>query len=229
VSAPLYKINQAVKNFPRRRYQRRLRRLVIALLLFMGVVGAVLYGLSRQTHNSKPATGGLSHQNVAGPQTFRNQYFEFSDTNKWVYAPNDSTANKLTYLLYQQGLPVHSLTVYVNQTPLQNDLAVTRVLPVQIVGASSFSVGTMSDPCSSLYKPTDLKRIKLVSLSATSFLCVPDSPQYSAVIGQTGGDYNLSLKRSNGSTAHYIIIYRNLSVDPDPTAFLNIMKTFKAL
>lgn len=228
---PAYQIDQPTHAVHRRRYRRRSLLLAVVLVVFGAVTAFVIYDFYHLKHqNGKKPVCVTYQQQIAGAQTFTSSYFQFSDTSKWVYAPNDSTATKLTYLLFVSGLPAHSLTVYVNQTPLQNDLAVTRVLPVQIQNNNSFTIaGSISDTCGSLYQPTDLKRIRPITLSGTSMLCVPDSPQFSVVVGQVGSDYNLPLTRSDGEVAHYIIIYRNLTVDPDPAPFVRIMKTFKAL
>ena len=230
MATPIYQFNHSNRIVHRRRYRRRSLLAAVVFLAFAIVVAAVIYDVYRLNRVHSQPIGVTYRQNIAGPQTFRSAYFQFNDSAKWVYAPNDSTPTKLTYLLYGSGLPVHSLTVYVNQTPLQSDLAVTRVLPVQVKNGNAFTLaGDISAPCSSLYSATDLKRIKTVSLSGTSFLCVPDSPQFSAVVGQVGADYNLSLKRADGQAANYIVIYHNLSIDPDPSAFVRIMKTFQAL
>jgi hypothetical protein len=227
---PAYQINQPIQATHQRRYRRRSLLLTVILLVFGAVTAFVIYDFYHLKHqNNKKPVGVTYEQQIAGPQTFTSSYFQFSDASKWVYAPNDSTANKLTYLLYASGLPAHSLTVYVNQTPLQDDLAVTRVLPVRLKNNNSFTIGSISVTCGSLYQPTDLKRVRTIALGGTSMLCVPDSPQFSVIVGQVGADYDLPLTRSGGEVAHYIIIYRNLTVDPDPTPFLRIMKTFKAL
>lgn len=230
MAEPGYQINRPLHAAHRRRYRRRSLLFVVVLLVFSAATAFVIYDLYHlKNQNNKKPVGVTYRQNIAGPQVFTSSYFQFSDTSKWVYAPNDSTATKLTYLLYISGLPAHSLTVYVNQTPLQDDLAVTRTLPVQIDNNNSFTLGSISVPCGSLYQASDLKRVRLISLSGTSMLCVPDSPQFSVVVGRIGGDYSLPLKRSDGEVAQYIIVYRNLTIDPDPTPFLRIMKTFKAL
>jgi hypothetical protein len=227
---PAYQINHPIHAVHRRQYRRRSLLLAIVLLVFGAIVAFVIYDFYHLKHqNSKKPVGVTYEQQIAGAQTFTSSYFQFSDASKWVYAPNDSTATKLTYLLFVSGLPAHSLTVYVNQTPILDDLAVTRVLPVQLKNNNSFTIGSISVTCGSLYQPTDLKRVRTIALGGTSMLCVPDSPQFSVIVGQVGADYNLPLTRSDGEIAHYIIIYRNLTVDPDPTPFLRIMKTFKAL
>jgi hypothetical protein len=225
-----YQINRPVHEAKRRRYKRQSFVLVIIFVLVVVGLAIVAYKLFYFPQVSdKSKVGANYEQQIAGPRTFKSSYFQFSDNEDWVYAPNDSTPTKLTYLLYEDGVPAHSVTVYVNQTPLQTDLAVTRALPVQILNGSSFNVGSISAPCSSTYTASDKKVIKPVSISGTTILCVPDSPQYSVIVGQIGSDYDLSLKRSDGEIANYIIIYTNLSVNPDPSPFLTIMKSFKAL
>jgi len=225
-----YEINQPVMTADHRRYRRR-KRLVLGFftLLVLGIVG-FLFDLHHLGAAGSSPVGATVHSSIAGPQTFKSAYFQFSDSAKWQYAPNDSTATKLTYLLYNNGVPAHMVTVYVNQTPLQNDLATTRVLPVQITHGNSFTLpGDISPACGSLYKPTDLKRIKSIQIGGTTMLCVPDSPQFTVEVGQVGGNYDLPLVRSGGLPAHYIILYHNLSADPDSSPFMRIMKTFKAL
>jgi len=230
MTRPEYQFNHSDHIKRRRRYRRRS---FLATLFFLAVavaVGALAYNLYNLSHVTGRPVGATYHQTIGGQVTTKSAYFQFSDTQAWSYAPGDSTTTELTYLLYEGGLPVHSLTVYINQTPLDSNLAVTRVLPVQIKNGNSFMFeGDISPPCSTLYGPSDPKRIKQVSLEGADFLCVPDSPQFSTAVGQVGGNYELSLRRANGQTANYIIIYHNLSVNPDPSAFVRIMKTFQAL
>lgn len=230
MAEPIYKIDVLIPPIHRRRYKRRLFVAILAILLVIAAAIGIAYDIKHTSaEDNHKSVGATFTQTIAGPQTFRSAYFQFTDSSTWVYAANESTSNKLTYILYEAKLPAHSLTVYVNQTPLQSDLATTRVLPVKTVNGNSFSIGEISDPCSTLYKPTDPKSIHNVFLSGTNMLCVPDSPQYSVILGQIGGNYDLLLRRSDGELAQYIIIYNNLTVDPSPAPFLRIMQTFKAL
>jgi hypothetical protein len=231
MSDPIYSIKYSAQNKHKRIYRRSSFILAIFLLVILILVVLFLINLGHISSNgsSKSVIGNAYIQKFAEPQTFTSEYFQFTDNEKWVYAPNDSTSNKITYLLYQSGVLAHSLTVYVNQTPLQDDLVVTRVLPVQITGGNSFIIGSISQTCGSTYAANIGKVIKNVVLENSSFLCVPDSPEYTVIVGQVGANYNLSLKRADGETANYIIIYHNLSVNPNPMPFLSIMRTFKAI
>ncbi|MFI5271224.1 MAG: hypothetical protein ACHQT9_04225 [Candidatus Saccharimonadales bacterium] len=230
MSHPDYIIDKPVKTKRQKRYRRVSYVFALVLLIFIIIVGVIIYDiLHLKGSSSKKSVGAEIHQTIAGPQTFKSAYFQFSDNAKWVFAPNDSKPNKFVYLSYVGGVPVHSLSVYINTTPIQSDLATTNVLPVQIKNDNSFVESSLSANCNTVYVPSDLKHIKTKSISGTSMLCVPDSPQLSVMVGQIGGDYNLILKRENGQTARYIIVYHNLSIDPDPATFIRIMSTFQSL
>jgi hypothetical protein len=230
MTKPTYQISRPFHLAHRRRYRRYSLLMTFIFLLLGIVVGVVIFNIYHlKDQPFKRSVGATFTQVIAGAQTFRSTYFEFSDTSKWVFAPNDSTANLFTYLLYADGVPAYSLSVYVNQTPVQYNLATTYVLPVQIKNNNSFIEGNISAPCNSVYQPSYLEHIRLVSLSGTDMLCVPDSPQYSVQVGQIGGNYNLMLKRSNGQVLDYIIVYHDLSVNPDPSPLLRIMNTFQAI
>jgi hypothetical protein len=229
MSKPFYRVDKPIGIENSRRYRIINTIIVIVFVSIGGILAYLILDLNNINNpNVKSARGATIVQRIAGPKTFKSAYFEFSDTNNWEYAPNDSTSNKLTYLLYNGGTPESSLTVYVNQTPVNDDLVATRVLPVSIVGDDSLSVGDISVTCGSLYG-SEPKVVKTVSIGGTNFLCVPDSPEYLVIAGQTGGSYILSLRRSNGQMANYIIIYRDLSVNPNPQPFIDVMQTFKAL
>jgi hypothetical protein len=200
------------------------------LIIFFILIGIVIYNIFHLKNQPvKKSIGKSFTQVIAGPTLYKSTYFQFYDTNKWVFVPANSTSNSFNYFTYQGGVPVDSMTVYVNNTPLQDTLATSYVLPVSIVNGNAFTVEHLSDNCKTLYKPTDLMRIKTVSLSGTSMLCVPDSPQFTVVVGKVGGNYNLNLHRSNGQLTQYIILYHNLSVSPSEANFVRIMKSFQAI
>lgn len=229
MTEPAYQIDHPHRQLHRRHYRRRI--LPLLLLLFIILVTGIIFwrNLSRQNRAEHAVIGATSHRTIAGPQTFRSTYFQFSDTATWEYDKRDSTPTKFIYLSYVGGLPAHLVTVYVNQVPPDGDLATTRVLPVTIRGGNAFDVGKVSDLCNTQYMAGAPKLIRLVSISGTNMLCVPDSPQYTLAVGQVGGDYHLTLRRQDGQAAQYIILYHNLTVTPSPTDFLRIMKTFQAL
>jgi hypothetical protein len=231
ISRPTFQFDRSLHVVRRRWYHRISLTVVFSLAFIFMIASLVVHDIYRLRHQVVSSPAGPTYKTViAGPVTTRSDYFKFTDSSNWLYDPTDSSTNKLTYLLFEKGLPAHSLTVFINKTPTQDDLATTRVLPVSIVyGDSLKEEGDISTTCGSQYAPTDPKRIKLFPLSGTKLMCVPDSPQYTVVVGQVGGDYSLLLRRSNGEMANYTIIYHNLTVDPNPQPFVRIMKTFQSL
>jgi hypothetical protein len=204
--------------------------IALAIIIFI----YILFHL--KTKDTKKVVGASYVSRIAGPELFKSTYFEFSDTEKWVFDAHDSTANSFTYIIYQNGSQpgpsgdaADTVTVFVNQTPIQDELAVTHVLPVQIKDDNAFIVGSYSEACGSTYGPKDLQRIKTISLSGTSMLCVPDSPEFTAEVGQIGGNYNLTLKRNNGQDANYIIIFKDQTYNTNPTPFLKFLNNFQAI
>jgi hypothetical protein len=226
----IYRFGEPVMNRWQKRYRRRLMLAGGVLLILAVVVAAVIYDLIGAKNIIRPVSTGPTYESkVADPNVYKNDYFQFSDTAKWEFVAKESTANKFVYISYVAKLPTHMLTVFVNQTPLQNDLAVTRALPAKIVSGNALEVTEISDTCGKLYKPADLKRIRPQAISSTTILCVPDSPQFTVAVGQVGSDYNLILKRANGQTANYIILYRNLSANPEPTTLPRVLRNFQAV
>lgn len=214
----------------RRRYHHWRRLALMAAAALLAATGYFLYDLQRlRPQAGQRPVGAAVERQIAGPKVFTTPYFRFSDSAKWELSAADTTATKFTYLLQVSGVPAHSVTVYINQTPNQDDLATNRVLPVQVAGNRLTPTGGISDNCGRLYAPGDPKRIKAVSLAGTTLLCVPDTAQYLVAVGQVGGDYRLRLKRANGETATYIILYHNLSIMPEPAPFERLVKTFQAL
>jgi hypothetical protein len=229
MSKPFYQVNQPIKLENKRHYRFINSIIIVIIVTTVAVVSYLLLNINHINNPTvKSARGVTLTQRIGGSKTFTSKYFEFSDTNDWLYAPNDSTPSMITYLQYHDGVVARSITVYVNQTPLQLNLATTRVLPVNILNDNSFSTTDISQTCGSLYGSAP-KVDKPVSMNGTNFVCVPDSPEYLVIAGQINGSYNLRLKRANGQLANYIIIYHDLSTDPNPQPFLDVMQTFKAL
>jgi hypothetical protein len=103
------------------------------------------------------------------------------------------------------------------------------VLPVRLVNDNQLDVTSVYGPCGKLYKPGELHKVKTVTIENAQMLCDPDTPQYSVVLAEVNGDRRLTMKRSDGSAAKYVIIYRDLTLDPGPGTILQIADTFRAL
>ena len=215
------------KPVARPRYAKFWRRLVF-LILLMVVAGGLYFILTKHSakpHSTTPTVEGLQ---TAGPKaTFTNNFFQFEDTGNWVIDNADSTSSKFIYLKTSKGAPQSQLTVYVNQTPTSLSIAAQRVLPVQIVN-NSFSATAISSSCASQYTKGELPKIKEVSIDGATMLCDPDASQYTVILSEINGDYQLHLKRPTGQSVQFIIVYKGLSQTPQPDSLLNIARSFTA-
>lgn len=229
MSTPIYTVGENRHLNRKMKYKRRIKLVSFLLVIIIVSIAIFWFFYLRQYKGTRPQIGPAFTTTIAGPTVYKSKYFEFSDTAKWVYAPNDSTANETTFLQYHGGVLADSISVYVNQLPSIEELPATYVLPVQIKNQNSFIVSQISSQCSSVYLSTDKKLTKKVLIDGTNMICYPDSPEYHVIAGQIGGDYNLTLKRSNNQLAKYIIIYKDLSTSPQDLPFVNFLATFKAL
>jgi hypothetical protein len=225
-----YRADQSQRAKDRKRFKIIFRFLILILIVFILAVIFVIYTLSnisRENSASKVGKKIVSYQ--AGPKLYKNQYFEFYSSDNWTLDKHDSTNNMIMYVLYQAGVVAGSFQVYVNQTPIPNNLQATMALPVKVAGNHFSYVGNVSQACGSAYHTTNPKRIEEVNISSTSMLCVPDSSEEIVIAGQIGGNYDLSMLRGKGVAANYIIIYRSSSFTPSSAPFSSLMSSFKAL
>lgn len=222
-------------------YQKRVRphryliyrhRLGLVLLVLLGVgliVAAIAFDL-RHSNKKKLMTSQAQSQSITGNlQTFRSAYFQFKDTGKWVLNSKESTADKYIYYKYRGLVVEHSLIVYVNQVPISLYLASSRVLPVRIVNNDSLDVTSVSGPCGNSYGPQDLHRIKDIVINGAIMQCDPDTPQYTVVLGEINGSYQLHMQRLSGGSVQFVITYRDLRLNTGQDTILQIAHSFQAL
>lgn len=212
-------------------YKRRIFSGVLALIVIaIGIFIIYHYLASLKLQNTTSKVGNPITQSITGPKLFKNEYYQFYSSDPWSYAANDSTAQQKTYLLTEDKVVAASISVYVNVTPDYNNLPVSHAVPVAIKNQNSFTnIGQVSEDCGATYGPHQPIREQNVTLSGTTIFCEPDTTAYSVGVGEIGGDYNLKLKRSNGTIANYIIIYKSLSMDPNIGPLMSLLPTFQAL
>jgi hypothetical protein len=203
----------------------------VALVAITAVIATCVYvyrGLNKPS-TSSPISSAENTEISDAHSTFISPYFQFQDTGKWVLDKNGTTSNKFVYHKFRQNVLEHTLVVYVDLTPPPLDLEVSRALPIRIVNDNSFDVTNVSDPCIKQYSPTELHKVKAVTISGAAMLCDPDTPQYTVILSEITGDYNLRLKRGDGTYKKFIITFRDLNVYPKSASILNIASSFKAL
>ncbi|HZP55812.1 MAG TPA: hypothetical protein VFB03_03530 [Candidatus Saccharimonadales bacterium] len=218
--------------YANRQKKVRWRRRLVGMVAFLAlaVIGLIIYDILKNRNFATPPVSREVHKQIGSEQTYGTDYFQFTDnTDVWKLGKNTKPGSIYYFLRYHQDTLEHSLTVYINQTPIPLYLAVPRVLPLTIVSGNEFNISHVSDPCGTTYKQGKLHRVQEVSLGGTSMLCDPDASQYDVVFGQIGGNYNLDLTRKDGSKNRYVIIYKNLKADPNSNVVEHIAKTFKAL
>ncbi len=216
-------------------YYRALRRYLglttFLVLAILGIAAFVIAGLRDKP--AAPAVSPPENSEIRTTfQTYKTAYFKFQDTiatGKWVLDQRSSTAHEFIYTDFRGQVQEHQLKIYVNQDPLPLYLEVSRTLPVRLVNGNGFEVTGVSDPCVNQYSKSELHRVKTVSISGASMLCDPDTSQYNVIVSQIGGDYHLRLRRANGTTTQFIIVYTDLDLDHQPTNLLNVVGSFQAL
>lgn len=203
----------------------------IAAVLIV-LVGGIAYFIYSGTHGKTPAASNSAVQNTVittAMTDYQGPYFKFQDSgDKWVLNQAVSNADKYIYVKYHGENHVAQMTIYVNQVPQPLYLSVSRVLPVRIVNDNSFQVTGVSDDCS--YKEAGQPHhIENVTINGATFLCDPDTPQYTVVLSAVGGDYRLQLKRPDSTPIQFVIVYQYLELTPTPDSIVNIASSFQTI
>lgn len=214
-----------------RGFRRRKRLLGIVLLLLFLAAGFIARDLYFVNKAGAPVTSKTTIKSVSfDGNHFSTPYFQFAESGTWKLAEAESNPSKYVWKKYQGSSPVvqHQLIVYVNQTPPPPELAAAAALPVKIKD-SSFEAGVPSPHCGGLFEPGEPRRVRPQTVGGTTILCDPDMGQRRVIFGSVGGDYNLRLKRSDGSSARYVIIYKDQRISSDDEILTQIADSFKAL
>lgn len=224
-----YEYQKMVRRHWYGRFKHR-RRILIAFIVVILLAGAWLFIDSSRSNPEINQTSSVQEIQVNNNlNTFKNDLFSFQDSGKWVLSKHESDASKYVYYKYN-GLDILSqLIVYVNQVPIPLDLASSRALPVRIVNNDSFDVTSLSGHCIGSYAAGELHKVKIVNVDYTDMLCDPDTPQFTVVLGEINGNYDLSMKRSNGSPVKLVVRYRDMRLQPNSDFVLQVANSFKVL
>jgi hypothetical protein len=214
----------------RTRHAEFRRRIIITLFILVPfiAVGAYIYFGFHNAKQVKPVTSAVENTQIStNKSTFYSDYFQFDDTDTWVFDKKNSTANKLTYHKFRKNVQEAEMVVYVNQVPIPLYLATPRVLPVRIVNNNSTVATTVSDACGNSYPKGTLHNVKEVTIGYATMLCDPDSPQYYVQLAEVGGNYQLNMKRPSGQPIQFVITYKDTGLAAQPDAILSIANSFK--
>lgn len=214
------------KSFKRYRLLKILIKLVLIAAVIVGIY--VAYDIRRGKAAEVPVVSkSYELTQASSNQTFTTDFYTFDADNDWKYMESESTKTQYIYRRLRGELIEHELTVYVNDSRTLPET--TRVLPVEIAGDNRFTPSPVSEHCKSTYPKTGGNRNpKIVDFAGSKLNCNPDSIGYSLVVGKLGGDGSLQMKRDDGSTATYSIIYRDLSFGNSGISLDKIINSFQA-
>ncbi len=211
------------------RFLQRFRIFIILCVVLVIAAGGFLLVdsiiLKRKTVIPSKPTTETKAAIVSSIDIFKTQHFQFQASKKWIFVANESTDTKFVYRYLRETLVEHALTIYVND-PSEKDSA-SRLLLVSQTEAS-LKAGELSEHCKTLL-PKDARNVKQqANFKGATFMCTPDSQEYSIVLGMNGQDASaLRLKRPDGSDVTYSIVYQNLTISPNTREIYDIAGSFQ--
>lgn len=212
------------------RFIRRLKFFVAFLFVgLLGIAGYVGYDAVRANQKSSTASAPTEKiTSVYEPKTeiFTTKYFQFEADKTWSPIAGETSDTTFTYRSSRRNLTEQDITIIINDTKPMMDYG--RVLPVDVLEDQTIRPGNVSELCGKLLPATAPKITQSYTYERVSFLCNYDATDYIAIVGKRGTTVPLELKRPDGSTAKYSIIYRNSKATPDDTTIRQIMSSFQA-
>ena len=201
--------------------------IVIGLLIGLIVLAIRLDSFLQDRANTPQSTTSAqtSAYFASSNKVFTTDYFQFQTPKNWAEIPAESTATKFVYRGINEPIIEDELIIYVNDVP--GDLSATRLLPVDSAAEGrELSHGSVSDHCREASANHNLDQ-KIVTFKKVSLNCDIDNTQYNVLVGLIGGTTRMKLKRPDGSTADYTILYRNVKAIPDASQLVGIVKSFQ--
>lgn len=195
--------------------------ILVALMSFLGWI--ILENYRAGNYNSPEGTTTSVEQNhVAKSITdFHTPFFHFQASKRWVEDPSNSKNGEYSYRALKDGLLEHRLTVYVNKQPA--DVRVTNLLLAEKHNSSSLKSVEVSEHCGK-----EKAGATTAAYQGVSYSCFADDTRYSVLVATKDNGTTINLKRTDGSTASYIVSYTNLTATPSATEIKNIINSFQA-
>ena len=199
--------------------------LFVTLVLLVPVAIYVVY----TTLPPNPVTGKTVDKGYFDPfTTVETDWFSFRIEKTWVTVDDLTIKDKRYVYREMQGAnPQGLLTIFVNSRPVGAEDFYTRVLPVTISEKTSLLPMVLQPNCNTLKDQAGTSN-HTVSQEGASFVCWAGGTTLYAVASEVNGDDTLTMQRRDGSTANYVITYRNLAFTENETTFQTVMKTFKS-
>ena len=179
-----------------------------------------------------PVTGRTVDRGYFDPySTIKTEWFSFRVEKTWQEVPDITVKDKVYYYREMQGAnPQGLLAVHVNGSyPVVSESYYSNAVPVKLSDdVSSLFPDDLLPHCDTVNNPKVTVN-HTTTQGDTTFTCWAGTPLLYAVAGEIGGNEKLMLKRTDGTTAQYVITYRNLAFSPNPNTFTNVLSTFKSL
>lgn len=209
-----------------------MRRIFIFFIILVVIAGLIILAIrldsflqDRVNTDKSTTTEETSAYFASSNKIFTTDYFQFQAPKNWAEIPSESTDTKFVYRGINKPIIEDELIIYVNSIP--GDLTATRLLPVELSpDGQAISSGLVSDHCNEASADHNIDE-KVVRYKKVTVNCDIDNTQFNVLVGLVGGTTRMTLKRPNGSTADYTILYRNVKAIPDASGLLQIMQSFQ--
>ncbi len=213
------------------RFLKRVKTLAIVLtVLIVLVAGAIITDTLLQKKNAVVTSDSTIETKSAflpTTQVFRTSTFQFQAANSWKSIPSESTDSKFIYRSLEKQLVLRELDIYVN-TPQLLAEKVTYVIPVDIVNGL-ITPKEVSKPCKTgMPSPSVQPNARLIIFDTVSqVFCNPSGEDYTVLVGVTNGSSLIKLKRPDGSSVVYQLVFKDVTVSPDPRELTDILQSFQ--
>src|SRR3990167_509698 len=219
-----------VNHTKQKRFFRRSKKFILIIIFLLLIAGAVIVVDSYINKRIADAPSSLSESSkttvTPDIEIFTTNFFQFQTDKYWKYITNDSTPNKYVYRRTNGKIIYSDMTVYVNSIP--SDMQATRLLPVDYDETSKMlKAQELTDHCRANIPAAERDRIgeKEITLKDVKFLCDVDGTLVTEIAGKINDTPRMKLPRTDGSTAEYIIYYRDLRAIPLNSEFMDIINT----
>jgi hypothetical protein len=213
----------------RRRKRTRSLLAVSLVLVGLGIGAFIVKGLLKtETTIGPPPAAVVSHvyDKRPAPKRFDERLFTFELPGDWeAFKPAESIAGTQSWRNTAGSKGVRVVTVYTDAAV--QELAVNRILPVQVVGEKMSVAGDLSDNCVNFTKPTGTGKVQ-GKWQGVEFLC--DTGNYVrnvAGVGAAGGINSVKLTGPTAGQHSIFITYTDNSPNPDYEVFTAMVQSFR--
>ena len=205
-----------------------------ALLIFGALTGLLFWDMNRSPQQEVLGAGRSVPQEQAVEDitrfTIDEPLYSFTLPPDWKLKAkvNSPREQSVSWRATKKGEDNRTLILYIDTIPA--DLAVNRLLPVEITG-DSMSHGQISDNCANftLNSNPQSKMPLPAKWQHVDFICdVPNFVQNKVGVGAVGPLNTLSIKGPTKDMHRYFLIYTDHNIQPDYTILYNAIRSFKA-